>query len=143
LLPLVGLAKQRSMKGLEAVAYMRSKLVEEEQRLSHLQQCQCEYEATKSPNNQSVSAQTLKAYEAFKGQLATAIMQQGRQVETVRSQLAEVESHWQTLNAKALSMEKTQSRLQQREALQLSRREQKLLDDQNNVRHARTQARGE
>lgn len=126
--PVLAVARKRCRDGLQALAYVQNKLTEEQGRLEQLERARAEYRSDKeSFSNQSVNVQTLQSFRQFKHNVEQAIEQQKRQIRAVQGQVSEVRSHWQQLDARSKSLEKTRQRLQSQEAAAESRR-----DDKNN-----------
>ncbi len=124
--PVLAVARKRSKDGLQALAYVQAKLAEEQDRLEQLQRCRQEYSNdSESFSNQPVNAQTLQSFRQFKHNVELAIEQQQRQIQTVEGQVSEVRNHWQKLDARSKSLEKTQLRIQAQESEAESRLEQK------------------
>ena len=128
--PILDIAKLKSRKGVQAVAYMRQKLEHEQGKLSQLMSCKEEYQTPKNSfKKQSFNSQTLKSLRQFKANVELAIQQQIRQVETVGAQFEQVKVHWRTLDARSQSLEKTQMRLINLENRQLDKLEQRELEE--------------
>lgn len=126
--PVLAVARKRSRDGLQALAYVQHKLAEEQDRLEQLERCKAEYKSDKdSFSNQPVNVQTLQSFRQFKHNVEQAIEQQRRQIQAVEGQVSQVRSHWQQLDARSKSLEKTQQRIQVQEAAAESR-----LEDKNN-----------
>ena len=124
--PVLAVARKRSKDGLQALAYVQLKLAQEHSRLEQLERCKAEYKSDKeSFENQSISAHTLQSFRQFKHNVEEAILQQKRQIEAVEGQVSQVRSHWQQLDARSKSLEKTQQRIQAQESAADSRLEQK------------------
>ena len=124
--PVLAVARKRSKDGLQALAYVQLKLAEEQGRLEQLERCKSEYKSDKeSFSNQPVSAHTLQSFRQFKHNVEQAIDQQKLQIQTVEGQVSEVRNHWQKLDARSKSLEKTQQRIQAQELAADSRLEQK------------------
>lgn len=124
--PVLAVARKRSKDGLQALAYVQAKLAEEQDRLEQLERAKLEYKSdSDSFSNQPVSAHTLQSFRQFKQNVELAIEQQQRQIQTVEGQVSEVRNHWQKLDARSKSLEKTQLRIQAQESEAESRLEQK------------------
>lgn len=124
--PVLAVARKRSRDGLQALAYVQHKLSEEQDRLEQLERCKAEYNNDKdSFSNQPINMQTLRSFRQFKLNVEQAIEQQKRQIRAVEGQVCEVRSHWQQLDARSKSLEKTRQRIQAQEAATESRQEEK------------------
>ena len=125
--PLIKIARVKSEQGAQAVAFMSEKLADEQARLQQLEMCREEY--IKEDKKQIDTAITLKMLQKFKGSLEEAIQQQRRQVEVVSGQLREVRESWRQLDARTKGLEKGRERLQSEEDRELSRLQQKEMDE--------------
>lgn len=135
--PVLAVARKRSKDGLQALAYVQAKLAEEQDRLEQLQRCRQEYKSdSESFANQPVNAQTLQSFRQFKHNVELAIEQQQRQIQTVEGQVSDVRNHWQKLDARSKSLEKTQMRIQAQESAAESRLEQKASEQMHTLLRA-------
>ena len=122
--PLLELARQKSRQGIQAIVYMQHRLEEEEEKLLQLKRCQQDYKFKNTTEKQSVNAISLRSLREFKANVELAILQQSRQLQTVKGQLQTVREQWRQLDARSQSLEKTQEKFRQEECRILDKNEQ-------------------
>lgn len=127
--PVIDLAEQKSKTGLQAVAYMQKRIVEEEEKLIQLKNCRDEYRFSENGKRPSFNAYYLKSYTDFTGNLELAMQQQVGQIAAVRGQLQQVRKHWLELDAKYKGLLKTQTSIAVQERQDQALNEQKQQDE--------------
>lgn len=137
--PVIDLAQLKSKQGLQAVAYMQKRVLEEQEKLAQLSACRDDYHVTEKGGAQSINAYYLKSYRDFTGNLDLAMRQQTGQIATVENQLQQVRKHWQMLDGKHKSLVKTQANIVLQEDKKLAMQEQKQQDEHVSQAFARSQ----
>jgi flagellar protein FliJ len=116
-------------KALQNVADSQSLLVKEESQLEQLNSYRKDYQMQQSHSNNVCSVFELQEYNRFLAQLDNTIERQAAVVATRQRELEIKRKHWNSSRIDAAALHKVVEHLNKAEQQQMSKIEQKLLDE--------------
>jgi flagellar FliJ protein len=127
--PIVKHNDDLEQKALQNVAESRSRLDKEQSQLEQLISYRQDYQSQESYSHDVCSAFELQEYNRFLAQLDNTIERQTSVVTTRQKELDVKRKHWDSSRVDAAALHKVVEHLSKAEQLQMSRAEQKLLDE--------------
>ena len=132
----VELAKRDEDSAVTAFQQAQKALAAEQKKLNDLDQYYAGYEDYFAGNQQGVRATDLQNARLFLQQLSEAKSSQRMQIKKIEKLLEEKQQAWQRLHLKHKSLVDLVERMEKEESLELSKKEQQILDEwvnQSNV----------
>jgi len=129
--PVQQLEQMKEDRAASELVRAREQLDAEQQKLDQLLQYSNEYQSqVVTEGRQGINAQRLQTYHHFLSRLGIALEQQQQQVELSRQRLQKQQELWVQQRGATRLMESVIERMQGREQLEESRKEQRLEDQQ-------------
>jgi len=126
----LSLEERREQEALEGLGQAQERLQQQRVQLENLRRYQQEYqERIRQQHRGKVSASQLHSWQAFIGQLDTAIRQQQQQVDVVTREFESRRQAWLQARERRLGMERYIDSCRRQEQREQDARDQKLADE--------------
>lgn len=134
--PVVKLAQNKEKQAARQMGQAQHVLQENINRLGELQQYLSEYQGHyRQTGAQGVSVDKLKRFQAFMGNLSTAITQQQQVVANKTNEFENYRQRWLHVRSKSQALEKVREKYQAQEVKLQEQREQQLNDEKSMLLH--------
>jgi len=127
---IMSMAEKKEQNAANALGYLNTKIMNEEQKREQLMGYELEYhEQIIETGKTGINGATLRTYFGFMGKLSHAANQQIGHIAELEQQVDQVQEYWFKTRGKLKAFESLVDKVERQEAAEQDKQEQKMLDE--------------